>query len=209
MSNKGLLTVISGFSGSGKGTVVGTMVDCYDYALSISATTRKPRTGDVDGVHYFFLTKEEFEGRIKNNGFLEWAEYVGNYYGTPRDYVEKMLSEGKNVILEIEMQGGLKVKEQCPEAVLIFMVPPSAKELRNRLVNRGTEDTETINRRLMRASEEIEYIDDYDYIVVNEDVDECAENIHRIIQNEHKKVSNSKELVNKIKDDFKNIKNIK
>lgn len=209
MSNKGLLTVISGFSGSGKGTVVGTMVDCYDYALSISATTRKPRTGDVDGVHYFFLTKEEFEERIKNNGFLEWAEYVGNYYGTPKDYVEKMLSEGKNVILEIEMQGGLKVKEQCPEAVLIFMVPPSAKELKNRLVNRGTEDMETINKRLMRASEEIEYIDDYDYIVINEDVDECAESIHRIIQNEHKKVSNSKDLVNKIKDDFKNIKNIK
>lgn len=209
MSNKGLLTVISGFSGSGKGTVVGTMVDCYDYALSISATTRKPRTGDVDGVHYFFLTKEEFEGRIKDNGFLEWAEYVGNYYGTPKDYVEKMLSEGKNVILEIEMQGGLKVKEQCPDAVLIFMVPPSAKELKNRLVNRGTEDMETINRRLMRASEEIDYIDDYDYIVINEDVDECAESIHRIIQNEHKKVSNSKCLVNKIKDDFKNIKNIK
>lgn len=209
MSNKGLLTVISGFSGSGKGTVVGKMVDSYDYALSISATTRKPRTGDVDGVHYFFLTREEFEGRIKNNGFLEWAEYVGNYYGTPRDYVEKMLSEGKNVILEIEMQGGLKVKEQCPEAVLIFMVPPSAKELKNRLVNRGTEDMETINRRLMRASEEIEYIDDYDYIVINEDVDECAGNIHRIIQNEHKKVSNSKDLVNKIKDDFKNIMNIK
>lgn len=206
MSNKGVLTVISGFSGSGKGTVVGKMVDSYDYALSISATTRKPRTGDVDGVHYFFLTKEEFEGRIKDNGFLEWAEYVGNYYGTPKDYVEKMLSEGKNVILEIEMQGGLKVKEQCPEAVLIFMVPPSAKELKNRLINRGTEDMETINRRLMRASEEIEYIDDYDYIVINEDIDECAGAIHRIIQNEHKKVSNSIQLVNKIKDDFKNIK---
>lgn len=206
MSNRGLLTVISGFSGCGKGTVVGKMVDSYDYSLSISATTRKPRSGDIDGVHYFFITKEEFEDRIANNGFLEWAEYVGNYYGTPKDYVDRMLSEGKNVILEIEMQGGLKVKEQCPDAVLIFMVPPSADELKNRLVNRGTEDADTISRRLKRASEEIDYIDSYDYIVVNEDVGKCAGDIHQIICNEHKKVVNNKEVINKIKQDFKNIK---
>lgn len=182
------------------------MVDSYDYSLSISATTRKPRSGDIDGVHYFFITKEEFEDRIANNGFLEWAEYVGNYYGTPKDYVDRMLSEGKNVILEIEMQGGLKVKEQCPDAVLIFMLPPSADELKNRLVNRGTEDADTISRRLKRASEEIDYIDSYDYIVVNEDVGKCAGDIHQIICNEHKKVVNNKEVINKIKQDFKNIK---
>ncbi len=206
MSNRGLLTVISGFSGCGKGTVVGKMVDSYDYSLSISATTRKPRSGDVDGVHYFFISKEEFEDRIGNNGFLEWAEYVGNYYGTPKDYVDRMLSEGKNVILEIEMQGGLKVKEKCPEAVLVFMVPPSADELKSRLVNRGTEDIDTINRRLCRASEEIDFIDDYDYIVVNENADICAQDIHRIICNEHKKVANNSEFINKIKQDFKKIK---
>lgn len=205
MSDRGLLTVISGFSGCGKGTVVGRLVDSYGYSLSISATTRKPRGGDVEGVHYFFVTKEEFQDRIEKNGFLEWAEYVGNYYGTPKDYVETMLAQGKNVILEIEMQGGLKVKEQCPEAVLVFMVPPSAKELKSRLVNRGTEDMDTINRRMARASEEIDYINDYDYIVVNDDIGRCAGEIHNIITCEGKKVINNGELTERIKQDFKNI----
>ncbi|MCI8308177.1 MAG: guanylate kinase [Lachnospiraceae bacterium] len=205
MSDRGLLTVISGFSGCGKGTVVGKLVDSYGYSLSISATTRNPRDGDVEGVHYFFITKEEFKDRIEKNGFLEWAEYVGNYYGTPKDYVETMLAQGKNVILEIEMQGGLKVKEQCPEAVLVFMVPPSAKELKSRLVNRGTEDMDTINRRIARASEEIDYINDYDYIVVNDDIGRCAGEIHNIITCEGKKVINNGELTERIKQDFKNI----
>ena len=206
MANKGILTVISGFSGSGKGTVVKRMIEKYDYALSISATTRAPRQGEIDGEHYFFVTKEEFEDKINNNGLLEWAEYVGNYYGTPKDYVDRMLSVGKNVILEIEMQGGLKVKEQCPEAVLIFMVPPSAEELKNRLIGRGTEDIETVNKRLRRASEEIDYIDDYDYIVVNNEIEKCAEDINAIICSEHNKVLNNSDMISIIKDDFKLLK---
>jgi len=205
LNKKGILTVISGFSGSGKGTVVNKLLSDYkdDYSLSVSATTRKPRTGEEDGKHYFFISKEEFESKIKQSGFIEWAEYVGNYYGTPREYVENKLSEGKNVILEIEMQGGLQIKKQYPEAVLVFMVPPSANELRERLVNRGTEDIETINKRLERAADEIKFISDYDYIVINNEIDVCSEEIHNIIEAEHKKVSKNNELVEAIKTDFK------
>lgn len=202
MNNRGILTVISGFSGAGKGTVVKELVNKYDYALSISATTRKPRDGEVDGVHYFFVTKDEFEKKINENGLLEWAQYVDNYYGTPKDYVEKMLSEGKDVILEIEMQGGLKVKEELPETILLFMTPPSADELKNRLVSRGTDAPDVIKKRLHRASEEVDYIDLYDYLVINDNLDECVENIHNIICNEKKKLVHNSEFANKIKDEI-------
>jgi len=205
LNKKGVLTVISGFSGSGKGTVVNKLLNDYkdEYSLSISATTRQPRVGEEDGKHYFFITREQFEEKIKSFGLIEWAEYVGNYYGTPREYVENKLAEGKNVILEIEMQGGLQIKKQCPEAVLIFMVPPSASELRDRLIKRGTEDLITINKRLERASAEIEYISDYDYIVINNDINICADEIHSIIKAEHNKVKKNSELIETIKNDFR------
>ena len=138
MSKKGILAIISGFSGAGKGTVVNRLLEKESYAISISATTRKPRTGEVDGQNYFFRTKDEFEKMIANEQLIEYAEYVGNYYGTPKDYVFKKLDEGFDVILEIEMQGALKVKEKFPETALIFITPPSADELKKRLVGRGS-----------------------------------------------------------------------
>lgn len=205
MNNKGQLTVISGFSGSGKGTVVSKLVEKYGYALSVSATTRAPRTGEHEGVHYFYKSVDEFKHMIDNNGLLEWAQYVDNYYGTPRDYVENMLNEGKDVILEIEMQGGLQVRDNVEDSLLIFMAPPSAAELKARLTGRGTEDTDTINKRLKRASEEIQYIDSYDYLVINDDLDECVDNIHSIIQNGKKRIIHNPVLVNTIKNDYLNI----
>ncbi len=202
MSSRGILTVISGFSGAGKGTVVKELVKKYDYALSISATTRNPREGEENAVHYFFISKEEFENKIDDNGFLEWARYVDNYYGTPKDYVEDMLNKGKDVILEIEMQGGLKVKEQLPDTLLLFMTPPSADELKNRLVSRGTESLDVIEKRLQRASEEVVYIDSYDYLVINDNLDECVNNIHSIICNEKKRLIHNKEFAKTIKNDI-------
>ena len=139
MTKKGILTVISGFSGAGKGTIVRELVDRYGYAVSISATTRDPRAGEQDGVHYFFKTKEEFEQMIADGALIEYASYVDNYYGTPKDYVMQKLEQGIDVILEIEMQGALKVKERFPEVSLIFITPPDAKVLRERLEGRGTE----------------------------------------------------------------------
>ncbi|MFW5670296.1 MAG: guanylate kinase, partial [Acetivibrio ethanolgignens] len=143
MSKKGILTIISGFSGAGKGTLVKELVKKYDYKLSISATTRSPRQGEEHGREYFFLTRDEFESMIEDNQLLEWAEYVGNYYGTPKAYVEEQLELGNHVILEIEIQGALKVKEQCPDALLLFVTPPSAQVLKERLIGRGTENMDT------------------------------------------------------------------
>lgn len=187
-NEKGILMIISGFSGAGKGTVVKEMTQRYsNYALSISATTRKPRDGEEDGVSYFFKTKEEFEAMIEEQQFIEYARYVDNYYGTPKAYVESQLEAGRDVILEIELQGALKVKEQFPETVLIFVTPPSAEELERRLVGRGTEDAQTIAKRMSRAYEESFFMEKYNYIVVNDTVSECADEIHRIIRSEHAK----------------------
>ena len=158
MSKKGILAIISGFSGAGKGTVVNRLLEKESYAVSISATTRKPRTGEVDGQNYFFRTKDEFEKMIANEQLIEYAEYVGHYYGTPKDYVFKKLDEGFDVILEIEMQGALKVKEKFPETALIFITPPSADELKKRLVGRGTETAEQIEKRMSRAVDECPYM---------------------------------------------------
>ena len=167
--------VISGFSGAGKGTLVKKLLSEYDnYALSISMTTRGPREGEQDGREYFFRTKEQFEENIAKNGFIEYAQYCGNYYGTPKAYVEEQMQAGKDVILEIEIQGAMKIKEQFPESLLLFVTPPSAKELQKRLVGRGTETADVIAQRLARAYEESEGMDAYDYIVVNDDLDECA-----------------------------------
>ena len=203
MSKKGILAIISGFSGAGKGTVVNRLLEKESYAVSISATTRKPRTGEVDGQNYFFRTKDEFEKMIANEQLIEYAEYVGNYYGTPKAYVEEQLKEGKNVILEIEIQGALNIKSMFPDAVLLFIMPPSAKELERRLVGRGTEDEATIRARLSRASEEAQGVENYNYIVINDDVDACVETIDSIVKSEKRKVANNINLINNIKEELK------
>ena len=160
--------MVSGFSGSGKGTIMKELMKKYadSSALSISATTRNPRPGETDGVEYFFRTKEQFEQMIKDDALIEYAQFVGNYYGTPKAYVEEQLEAGKDVILEIEIQGALKVKEKFPDTLLLFVTPPSAKELKNRLIGRGTETMDVIESRLARAVEEAEGIESYDYLVV-------------------------------------------
>ena len=189
MNKKGILIVVSGFSGAGKGTIMKELLKQYDnYALSISATTRSPREGERNGREYFFKTKEEFQRLIEEDQLIEYAQYVENYYGTPREYVERCLDDGKDVILEIEVQGARKVKEKIPEAVLIFVTPPSAEELRARLVGRGTESMEVIESRLSRANEEAVVMPDYDYLLVNDDLEQCVEAMHGIIQAERCKM---------------------
>ena len=200
MNKRGILAIISGFSGAGKGTVVNKLLEKDNYAVSISATTREPRQGEVDGKNYFFKSRDEFENMIENNQLIEYAEYVGNYYGTPRDYVFKKLEEGYDVILEIEMQGALKVKEKFPETALIFITPPSADELKKRLVGRGTETIEQIDKRMSRAVDECDYMNKYDYIVLNDDLDECVDEIHRLLQSIHNAKENQSELIEKITD---------
>lgn len=183
MEKKGILIVISGFSGAGKGTLVKALIRKYNnYALSVSMTTRKPREGERDGVEYFFTDTERFEETIRKGGLIEYAQYCGNYYGTPKEYVERQLQAGNNVILEIEIQGALKIKGQFPESLLIFVTPPSAEELKRRLVSRGTESEDVIAKRLSRASEESEGIEAYDYIVVNDDLDACVEEVHQLVE---------------------------
>ena len=190
MKKQGTLVVVSGFAGTGKGTVMKELLGRYDsYALSISATTRNPRPGEVDGREYFFKTKEEFEQMIERDEFVEHACYVGNYYGTPKKYVQEQLAAGKDVILEIEIQGALNIKSQFPDALLLFIAPPSADVLKARLVGRGTETEEVIEQRLARAVEESKGIENYDYLVVNDDLDECVENVHQMIQSAGWKMS--------------------
>ncbi len=183
---KGILVVISGFSGSGKGTLMKQLIAEHgeDYALSVSATTRGPREGETDGKDYFFVTKDVFEKMIDDNELIEYARYVENYYGTPKKYVMEQLSAGKNVILEIEIQGALKIREQFPDTRLLFVTAPSAEELKNRLIGRGTETKEVIDKRLKRAVEESQGIEEYDYLVINDDLLDCTNRLHSIIMNE-------------------------
>ncbi len=200
MRRKGILIVISGFSGAGKGTLVKRLIERYDgYALSVSATTRQPRPGEEDGREYFFLQKEQFERKIAENGLIEYACYCDNYYGTPRDYVERQLAEGKNVILEIEIQGALKVKKQYDDALLLFVMPPSAAELRRRLVGRGTETQEVIEKRMRRAAKEAEGIESYEYIVVNDDLETCVEQLHGIIAAARNTPGRNREFIENIR----------
>ena len=202
--SKGLLLVISGFSGAGKGTVMKRLLELHDeYSLSISATTRKPREGEVDGREYFFKTVEEFEKMIAEDALIEHAQYVGNYYGTPKAYVEEQLDKGNNVILEIEIQGAMNIKRMFPDAVLMFITPPSASELEKRLRGRGTEDETTIKARLSRAAEEAEGVEDYDYIVINDEVDLCVGRIHDIVLSEKMKAEYNLGLINNIKEELK------
>lgn len=204
MKQKGILIVISGFSGAGKGTLMKKLLQTYDnYALSISMTTRKPREGEEDGVAYFFTDKEHFEEKIQENGFIEYASYCGNYYGTPRAYVEEQLKAGRDVILEIEIQGALKVKEQFPESLLLFVTPPSAEELERRLVGRGTEEPEVIRRRLARASEESEGMEAYDYIVVNDDLDVCVKELNQLVEAARRAPVRREEFIKEIREELK------
>lgn len=179
------LFVLSGSSGVGKGTVIsGFLKQNPSYSLSISCTTRKMRPGEAEGVNYFYLTREEFDKSIQNGEFLEWAEFAQNLYGTKRAFVEKCLNNGKDLILELETIGALKVKEQMPDAVLIFIAPPSLEELEHRLRNRHTEDEETIQKRLSVVREEIERSKEYDYVIVNDEVDSAIAKLEQIIKEE-------------------------
>ena len=202
MSKKGIIAIISGFSGAGKGTVVGELTEKYGYVVSVSATTRKPREGEEEGKSYFSKTKEEFERMIEADELIEYAQYVGNYYGTPKAYVMEQINQGKDVLLEIEMQGALKVREKFPEVSLIFITPPSVKELRRRLEKRGTEEAEVIDRRVARAKEECAYMEAYDYIVENAGLDECVASLHGLLQAIHFSQNNQNELIEKIRKDF-------
>lgn len=200
MSHEGILIVVSGFSGAGKGTLMKRLVEEYDsYALSISATTRKPRAGEEDGREYFFLSREQFEKKIADNALIEYAEYCGNYYGTPRDYVESELAKGRNVILEIEIQGALKIRKQYPDALLLFVSTPSAGELRRRLSSRGTETEEVIDKRLRRAAKEAEGIEEYDYIVINDDLETCVKELHEIIDAARHAPERNEEFIEKMR----------
>lgn len=206
MKQKGVLAVVSGFSGAGKGTVLKGLLDKYDnYAFSISATTRDPRPGEENGREYFFVKEDRFEEMIRKDQLIEYARYVNHYYGTPRDYVETRLAEGTDVILEIEIHGALNVKKKYPDAILIFVLPPTAKELERRLTGRGTETAEVIRQRLSRAYEEADGMEMYDYILVNDSVDLCVEELHRLIQSQHLRTKSRMELVSKMKDELKEL----
>lgn len=207
-NRKGILVVVSGFSGAGKGTLMKRLLAEYgdEYALSISATTRQPRVGEVDGREYFFKTVDEFEKMIANDELIEYANYVGNYYGTPSKYVEQMLDEGKDVILEIEIQGALKVKCKYPQTLLLFVTPPTAEELQRRLIGRGTDSMEVIETRMHRAIEEAEFMHLYDYLVVNDDLDRCMEEMHTLIKEEHRRCSRNTGAIERMKEELKQLK---
>ena len=205
---RGSLIVISGFSGVGKGTVVKRLVSDLGYNISVSATTRSPREGEVDGREYYFMGKSEFENLIDYGGFIEWTQYVENYYGTPKKYVEKSLDEGKDIILEIEVMGALNVKRQFPDALLIFISAPSISELRSRLSGRGTESEETIIKRLKKATEEAEDMDKYDYVVVNDDLEECIRTVDSVIKSYRCRRENQMNYIAGIKEELAEIKKL-
>ncbi len=206
MKHKGILIVVSGFSGAGKGTLMKQLVHTYDnYALSVSMTTRSPRPGEEEGKEYFFVSKEAFEEKIDQEGLIEYASYCDNYYGTPRDYVEKQLEKGKDVILEIEIQGALKVKKKFPTALLMFVMPPGAAELKKRLEGRGTESLEVIRKRLRRATEEAEGIEQYDFIVINDKLEECVEEMHSLIQAAHFTPNRNEEFINNMRKELEEL----
>ncbi len=206
MEKRGIIVVVSGFSGAGKGTLMKELLERYDqYALSVSATTRNPRPGEEEGREYFFKTKEEFEKMIEENQLIEYAKYVGNYYGTPKAYVEAQLVQGKDVILEIEIQGALKIRKQFPDSLLLFVTTKDAETLKERLTKRGTEDAATIVSRLKRAGEEAEGIEEYDYLVVNDDLDACVELTHQLIQNEHFRASRNLSFIERVRKELQSI----
>jgi len=201
---KGTLAVISGFSGVGKGTIVEALVKRYPYALSVSATTRDKRPGEVPDVSYHYITREDFENRIAENDFFEYTEYVGNYYGTPKSFVLEKLEEGQDVILEIESDGALKVRAQYPDALLIYMVPPTMAELKRRLVGRGTESEEKVAKRLHQAvTVEMERARQYDLLIVNEDRESCLEELHRMIRTREGLKPSETDLLDRLEEEGK------
>lgn len=195
MLRKGLLIVISGPSGTGKGTVCEALLQENDFWISTSATTRAPRKGEVDGVNYYFLTEKVFKDKIKNEDFLEYAKVYENYYGTPKSQVLKAIEEGKDVVLEIDIQGALKVKESYPEGVFIFILPPSMQELKNRIIGRGSETPESLNLRFKSAYKEINYVSKYNYAVINDTVENAVKNIESIIAAEKCRVDRIKDEI--------------
>ena len=198
--NKGRLFVISGPSGTGKGTICKELIKDEKIRLSVSMTTRNPREGEVHGVSYYFATKEEFLQKIEAGGFLEYAEVFGNYYGTPKMEVLELLDEGIDVLLEIDVQGALQIKEVYPEAVLVFILPPSMEELRARLTGRGTETQDVVERRLGEAAKEISYVKDYDYAVINDDLEEAIDDVKTVIRASHFGVTQS--IIDQYEEEF-------
>lgn len=197
--NKGQLIVFSGPSGVGKGTVLKEFLkNRENVALSVSATTRQPRPGEENGVHYYFLTKEDFLKKVEEGNMLEYAQYNQNYYGTPKDKVEEALEQGRDIILEIEVQGALLVKEKCPDALLVFVMPPSWQELRSRLVGRNTEDAATIENRLTIARQELQQAVHYDYILVNDSVAEAAQRLEHIIEAGRCRITEMKDFIREV-----------
>ncbi|WP_418817147.1 guanylate kinase [Pseudoruminococcus massiliensis] len=194
MKNKGLLFILSGPSGAGKGTVVKELVKLPENEVSVSVTTREPREGEIDGVHYHFFTVDKFRKLIDENGFLEYAQYCENYYGTPLAQIEKWLSEAKNVILEIDVQGCRQVKVKRPDAITLFIAPPSMEVLEHRLRKRGTEDEETIQKRLNTAKSEMQKAGEYDYVVINGPIEECVEDVLAIFKAENIKAQNAESI---------------
>jgi guanylate kinase len=203
---KGLLFIVSGFSGAGKGTIVKAFLDKNpDVKLSISATTRECRVGEAEGVHYYYISTDEFEDMIEKGDMFEHAKYVGNYYGTPKSFVMKQLDEGNDVILEIEMQGALQVKKMYEDAIMIFVVPPHASDLKKRLIHRGTETMEVINNRLKRSYEEVDLMKFYDYLLVNDDLDDAVKVLEGIRSSERTKYKRYLHLNDKFKKELKEI----
>ena len=198
LMNKGILIVVSAPSGCGKGTILAEVMKDEKFYYSVSAITRSPRPGETDGVNYHFLGREQFEELIKTGGMLEYAEYCGNYYGTPRDKVLEKINEGKNVILEIEVQGAMQIREKCPEAVFVFIAPPSVAELRNRLEKRGTETPEVINQRVSEAAQEISFAYRYDYVVVNNILEDAVNDFISVIRAEELKAENQKNIIDEV-----------
>ena len=209
LKQKGILFVLSGPSGVGKGTVRQRLFEQEtSLKYSVSATTRKKRPGEKEGVDYFYKTEEEFKKMIENGELLEYAQYVNNYYGTPKKYVEEQIALGNDVFLEIDVQGALQVKRNFPEGVFIFLCPPSLEELKNRIINRGTETDNLIKNRLKEASKEIEMMSEYDYVVVNDDVDKAVEKVKAIIVSEHCKRERIEKIYKKILEDESNARTI-
>ncbi len=202
---KGIVTVISGFSGAGKGTIVKHLLSKYGdtYNLSISATSRAPRTGEEEGQDYFFKTREEFEQMLEAGELLEYTQFNGNYYGTPKSYVMDVTSQGLDVILEIEIDGALQVKKLFPEALLLFVTPPDAKTLKERLVGRGTEEPDVIEQRLALAYDQSFEMDKYDYLIINDDLEECVSQVHRIIQSERYRCFRNTDNIKDMQDELK------
>lgn len=199
MTDKGILITVSGPSGSGKGTVLSELIKKRDdVKISVSMTTRKKRNGEIDGSSYYFVDREYFEKKINSNGMLEYAEYAGNYYGTPKEPVDEMLNAGKAVILEIDVQGADKIKNIYPDVIRIFIMPPSVSVLERRLRGRNTEDEETINHRLVIAKGEMRMALDYDFIVVNDSIEEAVKDIETIIDAERLKASRNKKIISEV-----------